>query len=151
MSFPPRMATGAEKLMGGNSTRRAGTKRDTKLFSVLGTLRPLETSARLSQEARSEIWDAEMLRWWDLLSCWDAELLQSDGSHLRAPGIQTFSTSSFSWFPWFPWFPPGGLWSLPCLTVFINFVDYPHGLSTIRWPVAIREEIFFEGVPYSIV
>ena len=44
-------------------------------FSTLGTLQPLETSARLSQETRTESWDAEKLRFWDaeMPRCWVAE------------------------------------------------------------------------------
>ena len=72
MSFFPRIATGAEKLMGGNGAYHARTKARHKTFILVqGTLQALETSARLSQETRTE---TEMLR------SWDAELLSSESA-----------------------------------------------------------------------
>ena len=75
-AFGPRSIKVEGGCSGGGWPRDSRTK---NFFLGRGTLQPLETSARLSQETRTESWDAEKLRCWEaeMLSCWV----------LRAPGI----------------------------------------------------------------
>ena len=70
-AFRPRSPKVEGACSGGGWPR--DTKQKTFIF-YLGTLQPLETSARLSQETRTESWEAEMLR------SWVAELLGSESA-----------------------------------------------------------------------